>query len=162
MERQYIWQRDFVFYTKMKNFRDKVCINSQLKQPHFLFCSKITLDHWFLVYNIWLLINEHREKEMFDICNLFGAFFSWYKVSLLLRYCCIDSQSLYSIAVNLESFKFHSPCDSCFCFTYIDWFIYLLLFLGSLWIFFNICGIISLCIFWLMAFSTTCCVLKHL
>ena len=45
---------------------------------------------------------EYREKEMFDIFNLFGAFFfSWYKISLLVRYLRIDSQSLYFVAVAL-------------------------------------------------------------
>ena len=77
---------------------------------------------------------EHREKETFDICNLFGAFFfSWYKVSLLLRYCRIDSQSLYSVTIAL-GFKENIQCFSNFTvhvilvsvlLTLIDWFIYL-------------------------------------
>ena len=160
MERQYIWHTDFVFYTKMKNFRDKVCVNSQLKQPHFLFRLKIPLDHWFLVYNIWLVadkLNIEKRKFLIFWTYLGHFFFSWYKISLLVRYFRIDSQSLYFVAVALgfkENIQYFSSSTVQVIFFFF--------FFGSLWIFFNICGIISLCIFWLMAFSTTCWVLKHL
>ena len=53
---------------------DKFYINSQLKLPHF--CSKITFDHWFLVYNILLAAEKlNKEKEMFEILYLIWGFF---------------------------------------------------------------------------------------
>ena len=73
---------------------NKFYINSQLKQPHF-FCLKITFDHWFLVYNICLAVEKLNKEKYLKFCILFGAFFfQWYKLSLLLRYCRIDSHSL--------------------------------------------------------------------